>query len=482
MSKVVFTSASKQASLIREGSLKVTDLLELHFEQIDKLNSKINAIIWQDREAAYNLAKLLESEISNNEVRGPLHGVPVTIKESFDLAGAPSTWGNPALKDNLAVSDSDAVLRLKKAGAIVFGKTNVPYDLAEWQSFNQIYGTTNNPWDITRTPGGSSGGSAAALATGMTSLEVGSDIGSSIRNPAHYCGVFGHKPTFNVVSTKGHGSSHVGADISVAGPLARSAADLKLALDVIKGPNQFDSAAWALDLKRDKRDRLKDFSVGVFLDDPEAPIDKQYKEELEKFIEKIEQAGANVKRNYLPDLNTSKHFTLYLNLLGAALANRMSKKALKEKINGIHSLKNKQISRISGTRYQGLAMTHAEQLSLNQERYDHRLKFDNYFTDMDVIITPVASSTAFMHDQNGPRYSRFLTINGTDQPENNQLFWSGYSGVVGLPSTVGPIGLLDGLPAGYQAISGYGKDYTSLAFAMAVEREIHEFRIPPMCN
>ena len=131
MSKILFTSASKQASLIREGSLKVTDLLELHFEQIDKLNSKINAIIWQDREAAYNLAKLLESEISNNEVRGPLHGVPVTIKESFDLAGAPSTWGNPALKDNLAVSDSDAVLRLKKAGAIVFGKTNVPYDLAE---------------------------------------------------------------------------------------------------------------------------------------------------------------------------------------------------------------------------------------------------------------------------------------------------------------------------------------------------------------
>ncbi len=482
MSELIFSTASRQAKLIRDGSIRVTELLELHFEQIDKINPKINAIIWQDREIAYQLAKQLDDDIFNKHIRGPLHGVPLTVKDSFDLVGAPSTWGNPALRNNYPNFDSDVVSRLKKAGAIVFGKTNVPYDLAEWQSFNQIYGTTNNPWDITRTPGGSSGGSAAALATGMTALEVGSDIGSSIRNPAHYTGVFGHKPTFNVVSTKGHGGSHVGADISVVGPLARSVTDLTLAFDLIKGPNQFDSAVWALNLKEDTRRDLQDFKVGVFLRDTEAPIDKKYMEKLESFIQKIEQAGAKVNRNYLPDLDTSKHFSLYLKLLGAALANRMSKEDLQETNDHIQLLNNQQITRISGTRFQGLGMTHADQLSLNQERYDHRVKFDNYFTDMDIIITPVASSAAFKHDQNGPRYSRFLTINGVDQPENNQLFWSGYSGVVGLPSTVGPIGFVDGLPVGYQAISGYGRDYTSLAFASAVEREICEFSIPPICD
>ena len=155
-----------------------------------------------DKEYAYREAKIFDEDTVKQNWRGPLHGLPVTVKESFDIKEAPSTWGNPKLKNHKAKADSDVVKRLKKAGAIVFGKSNVPLQLAEWQTFNKVYGTTNNPWDLTRTPGGSSGGSVAALASGMTALEVGSDIGSSIRNPAHYCGVFGLKPTYNVVSTK----------------------------------------------------------------------------------------------------------------------------------------------------------------------------------------------------------------------------------------------------------------------------------------
>ena len=199
MSSIVFQSAKLQAKAIRQRELKPSDLIEAHFDQIDKFNPEINAVIWQDRETAKELALQMDKEVERGEFRGPLHGIPMTVKESFNISGAPTTWGDPQNKNNIAKTDSDAVHRLRNAGAIVFGKTNVPLNLVEWQTFNEIYGTTNNPWDVTRTPGGSSGGSAAALSTGMTALEVGSDAGSSIRNPAHYCGVFGLKTTYNVV-------------------------------------------------------------------------------------------------------------------------------------------------------------------------------------------------------------------------------------------------------------------------------------------
>ena len=232
MSSIVFKSAKQHAIAIQKRSIKAIDLLEAYFEQIDKFNPEINAVIWQNRKAAKEIARQIDKETAAGNFRGPLHGVPMTVKESFNLSGAPTTWGDPKNIHNIATTDSDAVARLRSAGAIVFGKTNVPLDLVEWQTFNKIYGTTNNPWDQTRTPGGSSGGSAAALSTGMSALEIGSDAGSSIRNPAHYCGIFGMKPTFKVVSSQGQciEETHSESDISVVGPLARTAEDLKLSL------------------------------------------------------------------------------------------------------------------------------------------------------------------------------------------------------------------------------------------------------------
>jgi amidase len=162
----------------------------------------------------------------------------MTIKESYDVVGMPTTWGLPELKDNIAKTNASAVQRLIDAGVVLFGKTNVPLMLADWQSYNAVYGTTNNPWDVGRTPGGSSGGSAAALAAGLTGIEAGSDIGASIRNPAHYCGVFGHKPTYGICPPRGQAlPGRVAApDISVIGPLARSAGDLAIALAAMAGP------------------------------------------------------------------------------------------------------------------------------------------------------------------------------------------------------------------------------------------------------
>ena len=205
-------------------------------------------------------------------------------------------------------------------------------------------------------------------------------------------------------------------------------------------------------------------------------------EVLLAFVERLKAAGANIIINHKPNIDTKKHFTLYLNLLGAALAGRTSEKTYLEQMAGIEALENNKIMRVSGNRYKGLGITHREQLNLDNERHINRLAFDEYFSKVDILITPVASSAAFNHNQVGPRYSRFLKINGENQPENTQLFWSGYSGVVGLPSVVGPVGTVNHLPVGYQAIAGYGRDYTALAFATAVEKEIGGFNVPPLCS
>ncbi|MCB1434921.1 MAG: amidase, partial [Alphaproteobacteria bacterium] len=232
-----YHSATELARLLRKGKITAPDLLDLCLERYQAHNPVLNAVVVTDVERARTAAKAAHKRLKKEEPAGPFDGVPMTAKESFDWAGTPSTWGAPRFKDNIASSDAVALRRLTDAGAVIYGKTNVPLMLADWQSYNDIYGTTNNPWDLTRSPGGSSGGSAVALATGMSALEIGSDIGASIRNPAHYCGVYGHKPTWGVVPYRGHylpGVVHP-TDISVAGPLARSATDLATMMELMAG-------------------------------------------------------------------------------------------------------------------------------------------------------------------------------------------------------------------------------------------------------
>src|SRR5512136_938222 len=221
---LAFQSAKALAARIRRGKLGSRELLDLFLARIEKYNPKLNAVIATDLKAARTRARAADEALAKGEMWGPLHGVPMTIKESFDAVRMPTTWGLPELKDNYPKRDALAVERFRNAGAVLFGKTNVPTMLADWQTFNAIYGTTNNPWDVSRVPGGSSGGSAAALAAGLTGLEAGSDIGASIRNPAHYCGVFGHKPSYRIVSPQGQAFPAIvsESDISVVGPLERS--------------------------------------------------------------------------------------------------------------------------------------------------------------------------------------------------------------------------------------------------------------------
>lgn len=481
MTDFTLKPAIAQAAAIRAGEISAVELLEQHFARVDAVNGEVNAVIWQDRERALAEARACDAARTRGAAQGALHRVPMTVKESFDLAGSPTTWGIPEWRDNVRQKDADAVAHLRAAGAVVYGKTNVPLKLVEWQSFNEIYGSTSNPWDLSRTPGGSSGGSGAALACGMAALELGSDIGSSIRNPAHFNGVFGLKPTWNTVSKQGHSAEgwFAETDIAVAGPLARSAEDLTLAFELLARPNRFDASQWALTMAPDPRARLRDFKVALMRGDPVSPVEESYLAALDEFADELQAAGATVIRDRLPRIDSEAHFTLYLKLLGAALAASMSDTEVEELLARFEGAPE-DVKRIGGMRAAGTALSHREWMRLDNARRTARLAFDDFFGEIDLIIGPAASGPAFPKDEEGFRPFRRIEINGKKQLETLELFWAGYSGVVGLPSVVGPMAQIGGLPVGYQAIAGHGRDHTALAFARAVEREIGGFVPPPL--
>src|SRR5947209_1317102 len=277
MLDVPFRSARQLAADIKKKKIGCLELLDLYLARIEKYDGALNAVVVRDFERARTRARAADRALARRQAWGPLHGVPMTIKESYDVAGLPTTWGVPAYAKNVATKNAVAVDRLLDAGVVLFGKTNVPLFLADWQSYNAIYGTTNNPWDLSRAPGGSSGGSAAALAAGLTGLEAGSDIGSSIRNPAHYCGVYGHKPTFGIVPPRGQAMPGrlAQGDISVIGPLGRSAEDLEVGLGIMAGPDEIDGAGYKLALPAPRQKALRDFRVAVMLTDPNSEVDDE---------------------------------------------------------------------------------------------------------------------------------------------------------------------------------------------------------------
>jgi amidase len=480
MNALHFKSAVEIARVIRERRMSAIDVLEHFVARVERYNPTINAIVWMDVEKAQRRARAADAALAKGEILGPLHGVPMTIKESYTVAGSPTTWGVPEFKNNVTEVSALAVERLERAGVIVFGKTNVPFMLADWQSYNTIYGTSNNPWDVKRTPGGSSGGSAAALAAGLTGIDAGSDIGASIRNPAHYCGVFGLKPTWNVIAPKGQAlpGAHAYADISVIGPLTRGAEDLDVALDAMAGPDDIDGVAWKLELPPCPAQSLKDLRVAVKLRDPCSEIDAEYANKLQDLVDELAKRGANVKETE-PRLDTRRLHEVYVLLLRAATSARTPetdisrwRKALSE-----HGAEKEPYLELM---VRGNTLLHREWLNLNNERHGLRRAFATFFKDWDILLCPAAASAAWPHDHDNDRWQRKITINNKQVRTTDQLFWAGYSGVVYLPSTVGPAGLASsGLPVGYQAIAASGRDKTATAFGRFVEREICGFVPPP---
>jgi len=476
-----FRSAKQLASDIRRRKLGCLEVLDLYLARMERLNGKLNAIVVTDVDGARRRARQADAALRRGKPWGPFHGVPMTIKESYDVAGMPTTWGLPALKDNVAPRNALAVDRLLAAGVVLFGKTNVPAWLADYQSYNDVYGTTNNPWDLARSPGGSSGGSAVALAAGLTGLEAGSDIGSSIRNPAHYCGVFGHKPTFGIVPPRGQAlpGRVAQGDISVIGPMARSAEDLAIGLSVMADPDEIDGAGLRLALPAPRRKALREFKVAVMLDDPAAEVDREVQARLQALADFLGKRKVKVSLTARPAFDTAEAHRTYIFLLRAATAGRQTAEEFS---------RNAEITRglaPDDQRYYAWTMrantaSHRDWLAANETRHKMRWRWAEFFREWDLLLCPVASSAAFPHDHAGERHERMITVNGKRVPCVDQLFWAGYGGMAYLPATVAPAGFTPaGLPVGVQIIGPQYGDRTCIEFARLLEREFQPFVPPP---
>src|SRR5215467_12554227 len=476
-----FRTAKELAADIRRKKVGCLELLDLYLERVAKHNPSLNAIIAMEIEGARKRARAADRALSRKQPWGPLHGVPMTIKESYDVVGMPTTWGIPDLKDNLPPRNALAVDRLLGAGVVLFGKTNVPIYLADYQSYNAIYGVTNNPWDLSRSPGGSSGGSAAALAAGLTGLEAGSDIGSSIRNPAHYCGIYGHKPTFGVVPPRGQAMPGRVAqgDISVIGPMARSTEDLELALGVMAGPDEIDAVGYKLTLPAPRQKALSDFKVAVVLTDPNSEVDDEVQAKIQAVADFLSKKRAKVSDRARPDIDTSELARVYIHLLRAATSGRQTGEEFDRNAVAARGLAGGDQSYYARM-LRGNTSSHRDWIAHNEIRHQMRHKWAEFFKEYDLVLCPAAASAAFPHDHVGERHERTIEVNGRRVPTTDQLFWAGYPGMAYLPGTVAPAGRTKaGLPVGIQIVGPQYGDRTCIQMARLLEREYQGFVPPP---
>lgn len=476
MDELAFHDATTLAGLIKSKKVSSSELLEHYVARMEKYNPEINAIIVTQLDKARERARQADEALARGEDWGPLHGVPMTVKESYNIAGLPTTWGNPELRNNIADSDAVACERLQKAGAVIFGKTNVPLSLADFQSYNEVYGTTNNPHNLERGPGGSSGGSAAALAAGLTGLEMGSDIGGSIRNPAHYCGVYGHKPTWGILPMRGHALPGVltPSDISVIGPLARSAEDLRLAVDIVGGADDLHVPGWRLELPQPDF-TLGSLKVAVWADDEVAPVDESIKARVLQVAELLEKAGADVDYGARPDFAADYSHQQYQYLLHAAMSARQPASVFEENLARRNQLAEDDDSALA-TVTRASTQFYREWHDRNEKRTHLRWAWHEFFKDYDLLLTPMCSTSAFVHDQDPQMGARQLIVNNEARPYFEQVFWAGLTGVSYLPSTVFPTGLDDqGLPIGVQVVGREMGDLACIEFARQVTRELGGF-------
>ena len=478
MGDTAFASAVELARQIKGKEIGCAELLAHYFERVDRFNPALNAIIVQIREPAMARAKAADQALARGEDWGPLHGVPMTVKESYDVAGTPTTWGLPDLKDNVAAKDALAITRLQGAGAVVFGKTNVPLMLSDFQSYNDIYGTTNNPWNTERVPGGSSGGAAAALAAGLAGLETGSDIGGSIRNPAHFCGVFGHKPTWNLLPPRGHATPGVlsPSDISVIGPLARSAADLEVAVRAMAGPDEIASRGLRVELPT--LDKAPDaLRVAVWRDDAMAPVDDAVSARVDSVAGALRGLGAQVDFDARPVDAERSHF-VYQYLLQATMSARLPEDRFQRALAAVEELPADDGS--LGATIARAQVARFRDWTANNERRTHlRWAWHEFFERFDIVVAPIMATSAFPHDHR-PFGERTVQVNGKPVGYFEQVFWAGLASLAYLPSTVVPTGPdADGLPIGVQIIGPEYGDLITIGVAKLLEQEGFAFSPPP---
>ena len=455
------------------------ELLEASAVKAHQLKQTINAVVTEDLEPARRRAREIDDQRARGETSstlGMLAGLPITIKDCLDVAGMPASAGVKGFLGREA-GDAVAVGHARSEGALIWGKTNVPVMAGDWQSYNELYGQTNNPWDPERTCGGSSGGAAAALATGITSLEIGSDIGGSLRVPASFCGVLAHKPTYGLVSQRGHVPPPPGMvaepDLNVIGPMARSARDLRLLLSILAGGTV---------APRSQPMALAGVRVGLWLEEPAFILDAEVRAVIESFVTELMNEGLVLEPISSPvdgEALLDTYLTLLMPMVYAGMPTSQQK--------AIRNLRT--VAKLATSFGQPTwarqvlysTVTHAEWMAANETRARMGRKMKTVFERFEVIIAPITPITAFPHDHSSFAGRKLLCSDNRKIPYDAMLRWIALATACGLPSTAIPVGLSgQGLPVGVQIIGPRGGDSKTLAVAEAIEARLGGFVAPEL--
>lgn len=472
-----YGSAGAALAALRSGAISSRELVAHGFARIRKYNPQVNAFVTLLEERALSEAASADRARAQKRTLGALHGLPVLVKDAFHTAGVRTTGGSKTLAQHVPTEDAVVVARLKQAGAIIVGKTNVPEWSHDWQSFNAIAGQTNNPWDLTRTPGGSTGGGAAALASGMGFLEVGSDISGSIRLPSHFCGVYGHKPTLGLVPIWGHVTPapyHLPPlTLPVVGPMARTPQDLQLLLGVLMGPSGDDALAYRVSLPKPRRARLRDYKVGFVLDDPYCPLDASVRQVAERAIERMRKAGVQLREGWPDGLDPAAAHDNYMFLMGVM----ESVSFTPERREQVAAWRKQGIDR---PWIFGATATQVDCAAQLGRQLGNRAIWRRYFRDNDAFLLPGSFVPAFPHEHEPDVMKRTLATSAGSRPYVELSKLAAVASLSGCPATAIPAGrTAEGLPVGLQVMGPFLEDATPLDLAVKLADVLGGFVPPP---
>jgi len=484
-----FGTAVAAVKAIRAGAVSSRELTKHVFSRIRKHNEKINAFVTLNEEEALRQARKADRELAAGKIRGPLHGLPILIKDQFRTAGLRTTCGFTDLTDYVPDTNAVAVQRLLDAGAVIVGKTNTPIGASDIQTYNKVAGTTNNPWDVTRTSGGSTGGGAAALAAGFGFLELGADLAGSIRTPANFCGVCGHKPSLNLVPAQGAipplpsqippTINLAGLnDLAVAGPLARSARDLKLELQILAGPGPEDAVAYRWKLPAARKAKLKDYKIGYVLTDPFCPVHPDIQAVMARTVDALGREGVKMQEGWPNGISFGDVFETYFKLMAAYVS--QSPLFTDAFIDAMKTLYDLPFGETQRQYVEGLTLSHKAWGALGVKRLLSRQAWQTYFETFDAFLMPANCIPAFAHNHGRNLWGRVLESSDRPRYYVETFKWISPATLAGLPVTLIPAGKTpDNLPVGLQIMGPFLEDGTTLDLACKLEDVLGGFTAPP---